>query len=191
MLTFAIFPILLFFLAAILVTGAPVALSLTEYYKNRGRQSVKCPETGQPVDVEVDRGYAFRMALRGQEHSRLASCSRWPEKGDCGQECLMQLDASPENLNRLLSAWMEGKTCAICTRAITPDDWRQSRMAVLNQDQELFELRDLPAEDLQMALEYTRPLCLKCHQQEHERQAVPCRTFKGARFGMASLHDSV
>jgi len=190
MLTFAIFPILLFFLAAVLVTGAPVALSLTEYYKNRGRHSVKCPETGQPVDVEVDREFAFRMALRGQEHSRLSSCSRWPEKGDCGQECLMQLDASPENLQRLLSTWMEGRACAICTRAIAPDDWQQGRLAVLNQNQELFELRDLPAEDLQMALEYTRPLCQKCHREEHVRQAVSYRPLKGTRFGMASLHDS-
>ena len=189
MLTFAIFPILLFFLAAILVTGAPIGLSLTEYYKNRGRQSVRCPETGQPVDVEVDNKYAFRMAWRGQEHSRLSSCSRWPEKGDCGQECLMQLDASPENLNRLLSMWTEGKACAICTRAITPDDWRQSRFAVLNQDQELFELRDLPAEDLQMALEYTRPLCWKCHKQERARQPR-YRPLRGTRYGMASLHDS-
>lgn len=189
--TFAIFPILLFFLAAVLVTGAPVALSLTEYYKNRGRQSVKCPETRQPVDVEVDNQYAFRMALRGQEHTRLSSCTRWPEKGDCGQECLMQLDATPENLERLLSKWMEGKSCAICTRPITADDWRRSQLAVLNQDQELFELRDLPAEDLQMALEHTRPLCWKCHQQEHGRQAVSYRPRRGARFGMASLHDSV
>jgi hypothetical protein len=191
MLTFAIFPILLFFLAAILVTGAPVALSLTEYYKNRGRHSVKCPETGEAVGVEVDNRYAFRMALRGQEHSRLSSCSRWPEKGDCGQECLMQLDASPENLQKLLSKWMEGKSCAICGRVIMPDDWGQGRLAVLNQDHELFELRDLPAEDLQMALEYTRPLCRKCHHDERERQPVKYRTLKGARFGMASLHDSV
>ena len=189
--TYAIFPFLLFFLAAVLVTGAPVALSLTEYYKNRGRHSVKCPETGQPVDVEVDNRYAFRMALRGQEHSQLSSCTRWPEKGDCGQECLMQLDATPENLQRLLTKWMEGKSCAICTRAITADDWKQSRLAVLNHDNELFELRDLPAEDLQMALEHTRPLCWKCHQQEHERQAIAYSARKGTRFGMASLHDSV
>jgi len=190
MLTFAIFPILLFFLAAILVIGAPVALSLTEYYKNRGRHWVKCPETGLPVDVEVDHKYGFRMALRGQEHSRLSSCSRWPEKGCCGQECLMQLDASPENLNRLLSMWTEGKSCAICTRAITPDDWRQSRVAVLNQKQELFELRDLPAEDLQMALEQARPLCWKCHQEERLRQPA-YRPLRGTRYGMSSLRETV
>ena len=38
MLTFALFPIVLFFLGAALVTGLPVALSLQSYYQNRGRQ---------------------------------------------------------------------------------------------------------------------------------------------------------
>lgn len=190
-LIFAIFPFLLFFLAATLVTGAPVAMALQDYYKNRGRKSVKCPDNGQPVDVEVDNEYAFQTSLRGLEHSRLQSCSRWPEKGECGQECLAQVDPSPENLERLLSKWSDGKGCAICTRAITPDDWRQGRLGVLNQHHELFELRDMPAEGLQTVLEHTRPLCWKCHQEERERQAVPHKIFKGDRFGLASLHESM
>jgi hypothetical protein len=101
----------------------------------------------------------------------------------------MQVEASPENFERLLSKWSEGKSCALCTRAIVADDWRQSRLAVLNQHHELFELRNLPAEDLQIALENTRPLCWNCHQEERRRQAVPHRLFKGDRFGLASLHD--
>jgi hypothetical protein len=141
MLTFAIFPILLFFLGACLVTGLPVALSLQNYYRNRGRQSVTCPESGQPVDVAVDNKFAFWSALRGQEHSRLQSCSRWPEKGDCGQECLAELEPSPENVDRLLMKWYEGKPCAICLRALTPWDWRRSRVGLLDEGQKLMELR--------------------------------------------------
>jgi len=187
----AIFPFLLFFLAAALVTGAPVAMALQDYYKNRGRNGVKCHESGQPADVEMDNQYAFETSLRGLEHSRLQSCSRWPEKGDCGQECLAQVDASPENLGRLLTKWSEGKGCAICTRAIVSDDWRQGRLGVLNQQRELFELRDMNAEDLQTTLEHTRPVCWKCHEEERVRQAVPRRLFKGDRFGLASLHERV
>ena len=186
---FAIFPFVLFFLAAALVTGAPVAMALQDYYKNRGRHAVKCPENGQSVDVEVDNDYAFQTSLRGLEHSRLQSCSRWPDQGDCGQECLAQLDPSPENLERLLSKWSDGEACAICTRAIVPDDWRQGRLGVLNQHHELFELRDMNADDLQSTLEHTRPLCWKCHQEERERQVVPHKIFKGDRFGLASLHE--
>jgi hypothetical protein len=189
-LVFAIFPVLLFFLAAVLVTGAPVAMAIQNYYANRGRQSVKCPDNGEQADVQMDHRYAFSTALRGQEHTRLDSCSRWPEMGDCGQECLAQIDQSPENLERLFSKFYDGKSCALCTRALTPNDWRQGRVGVLNAKQELFEMRDLPADDLQLALENTRPLCWRCHLEECERQAVPHRVLKGDRYGLASLHDT-
>ena len=182
--TFAIFPILLFFLGAFLVTGLPVALSLQNYYRNRGRQPVTCPDSEQAAEVEVDRKFAFWTALRGQEHSRLQACSRWPEKGDCGQECLEQLEALPENIERYLTKWYEGKSCAICHRPLTPGDWQRSRLAVLNQQQQLFELRQMFLEDLQSALQQMRPLCWNCHQEERERQAVPARLLKGDRHGL-------
>ena len=184
MLTFAIFPILLFLPGAFLVTGLPVALSLQNYYRNRGRQRVVCPETGQPAAVAVDHKFAFWSALRGQEHSRLEGCSRWPERGACNEECLEQLDPSPENLERFLSKWYDGKSCAICERALTLSDWQRSRLGVLNQQQQLFELRQMFQEDLQSALQNMRPLCWNCHQEERERQAVPARVLKGERHGL-------
>ena len=184
MLTFAIFPILLFFAGAFIIVGPPVALSLQDYYKNRGRQPVACPDSGEAVEVEVDRKFAFWTALRGQEHSRLQSCTRWPEKGDCGQECLEQINPSPENIERLLTKWYEGKSCAICTRALSPSDWRRSRLALLNEQHKLFELRDMYLEELQQTLQNMRPLCWNCHQEERTRQAVPQRVLKGDRQGL-------
>ena len=184
MLTFAIFPIILFFLGAVLVTGLPVALSLQSYFANRGRRAAVCPESGQPVDIEIDHELAFWTALRGQEHSRLTSCSRWPEKGDCGQECLAQLDPSPENVERLLTKWYEGKTCAICARTLTAADWQRSRLALLNEQHKLFELRQVQLENLQSALQHMRPLCWNCHQEERARQAVPARLLKGERHAL-------
>ncbi len=181
MLTFAIFPIVLFFLGAALVTGLPVALSLQSYYQNRGRESAICPDSGQRVDIEVDSEFAFWTALRGQEHSRLKSCSNWPEKGDCGQECLAQVNPSPENVDRLLTKWYEGKSCAICERGLSASDWRRSRLALLNEQHKLFELRHMHLDELQVTLEHMRPLCWNCHQEERVRQATPPRIFKGDR----------
>jgi len=184
MLTFAIFPIVLFFLGAVLVTGLPVALSLQNYFRDRGRRAAVCPESGEHVEVEVDNKYAFWTALRGQEHTRLQSCSRWPAKSDCGQECLAQIDASPENVERLLSQWYQDKTCAICERELTSADWRRSRVALLNDQQKLFELREVHLEDLASALPGMRPLCWNCHQAEGERQATPARILKGDRHSL-------
>ena len=184
MLTFALFPIVLFFLGAALVTGLPVAVSLQSYFQNRGRQPAICPENGEPVDIELDNKYSFWTALRGQEHARLQSCTRWPEKGDCGQECMAQIDPSPENVERLMLSWHKDKVCAICTRAITPSDWRRGRLAWLDKQHKLIELRQVNLRQLQSELEEMRPLCWTCHQEERVRQAVPPRVLKGDRMGL-------
>jgi len=191
MLTFAIFPILLFFLGAVLVTGLPLALSLQNFYRSRGRESVTCPDSGQTAEVEMDSYFAFTTAWRGQEHSRLESCSRWPEKIDCGQECLAQLEPSPENIERLLTRWYAGKSCAICMRTLSPADWQRSRVGVLNPEYRLFELRQLNLYYLQAALENMRPLCWNCHQEERARQAVEPRVLKGDRHRLAALEESM
>jgi len=187
--TYSLFFLPLFFIGAALLTGLPVALSIQDYYKNRGRQSVTCPDSRQPADVEVDRKFAFWTALRGQQHSRLQACSRWPEKGDCDQECLAQIDPSPENVERLLTKRFDGKTCALCARALTPADWRQGRLAVLNPAQKLIELREMTLDRFASMLENMRPLCWKCHQEERERQAVPAAILKGDRHGLATAEE--
>ena len=178
MLTFALFPIALFFLGAAMVTGLPIVQALQSYYANRGRQAAVCPGSGEAVNVEVDNAYAFRTALDGLEHSRLKSCSHWPEQGDCGQECLAQVDASPENVERLLSMWYEGKSCAICTRSLQPSDWQRSRVGLLNEHYRRVEMRQIYPDNLQAALRQMRPLCWSCHLEERARQAVPDRLFR-------------
>jgi hypothetical protein len=188
---YSLFMIPLFLIGACLLTGLPVALSIEDYYKNRGRQSVTCPASHQAADIEVDRQFAFWTALRGQEHSRLQSCSQWPEKGDCGQECLAQIDPSPENIERLLTKWQERKRCAICTQALTPGDWRQGRLAGLDQNQKLIGLREMTLDRFAATLENMRPLCWNCHQEERERQPVPAVILKGDRRGLATVEESL
>jgi hypothetical protein len=182
------FPLALFIIGAILLVALPVGISLQSYFRNRGRRTVICPENREPVTVELDNKFAFSTALRGQKHDRLQSCSRWPEKGDCGQECLAQVDPTPENLERLLQKWYQGKTCAICDRTLTPSDWRRSRLALLNEKQKLFELRHMHLDEIPSALDHMAPLCWNCHQEERVRQADSPRFLKSDRrkFGPAT-----
>jgi hypothetical protein len=183
----AIFAIALFVIGAIVLVALPVGVSLQSYFRNRGRRTVVCPENHEPVTVEVDNKFAFRTALRGQEHERLASCSRWPEKHDCGQECLAQVDPTPENLERLLQKWYQGKSCAICNRALSLADWRRSRLALLNEKQKLFELRHMHLDEIPSALDHMTPLCWNCHQEERARQAAPPLLLKGDRRNLRSV----
>lgn len=183
---YSTFPIILFILGAILLVALPVGLSLQSYFRNRGRRTVICPENHESVTVELDNKHAFSTALRGAEHDRLHSCTRWPEKGECGQECLAQVNPSPENLERLLQKWYQGKSCAICSRQLTPADWMRSRLALLNENHKLFELRHMHLDEVPSALDHMKPLCWNCHQEERVRQAVPSRLLKGDRRNLGS-----
>jgi hypothetical protein len=184
---FAAFPIGLFLIGAIIFIGLPLAFSLQSYFKNRGRRSVICPENHQHVDVEMDRKFAFRTAWRGKEHTRLQSCTRWPEKGDCGQQCLAQVDPTPENIERLLVMWANGRACGICGRLLTTSDWRQGRLALLDERFKLIEMRQIDLTELSSTLERTRPLCWACHQDERARQAPPHRILKGERLPVTTV----
>ena len=184
---FSAFPIVLFIIGAILLVALPVGISLQSYFRNRGRRVIICPENQRPETVELDGKFAFSSALRGEEHDRLQSCTRWPEKGDCGQECLAQVNPSPENLERLLQKWYQGKSCAICNRQLTPADWRRSRLALLNENQKLFELRHMHLDEVPSALDRMKPLCWNCHQEERVRQAAPPRILKGDRRSASSI----
>jgi hypothetical protein len=56
-----------------------------------GIKVLACPETLAPVAVKLQAGRAALTGLTGRPDLRVRSCSRWPEKRGCGQECLRQI----------------------------------------------------------------------------------------------------
>src|SRR4051812_21294683 len=91
-------------------TGAVRLLSI--WFRERGSRAIVCPENLRPAGVKVDAGHAALTALAGMEKLRLSACNRWPERAGCGQECLSQIEASPEGclVRKLLEKWYEGKS---------------------------------------------------------------------------------
>src|SRR4030095_13851768 len=85
------------FLIVLLISFVPALfVGVRAYLKSRGTRVVTCPETRKPVAVRLDRHLAASTAMTGDTELRLKSCTRWPERADCGQECLAQIEASPE-----------------------------------------------------------------------------------------------
>ena len=66
------------------------------YVRYRGTMVITCPETRKPAAVEVDTSHAALTAAFVEPDLRLKNCTRWPEKKDCGQECLLQIEVAPE-----------------------------------------------------------------------------------------------
>ncbi|MFZ0889687.1 MAG: hypothetical protein WA005_14635 [Candidatus Binataceae bacterium] len=82
--------------AALLVVGVAiiyivVPIALDTYMRFRGPREVTCPETKEPVRIQVDARYAAATAATGLPKLRLAECTRWPQRGDCNQDCVEQL----------------------------------------------------------------------------------------------------
>ena len=83
---------------------------LIVWLRYRGERVITCPENRRPAGVALGAG---RAAVLGS--FRLSACSRWPEHAGCGQECLAQIQESPEAclVRNILTDWYRGKSCAL------------------------------------------------------------------------------
>jgi hypothetical protein len=77
-----------FVLALVIPTGWSVGRA---YRRSRGSRTVICPETGQPAGIELDARDAVAMHVIGNPVRKIQSCSRWPERQDCTQDCVAQV----------------------------------------------------------------------------------------------------
>jgi hypothetical protein len=88
----------LLFLAALGAVGILVRRAVLVYLKYHGARLIRCPETGKDEGVIVDAAGAAAQALTGHRAApHLRTCTRWPERKDCGQECLRQVEAAPRD----------------------------------------------------------------------------------------------
>jgi hypothetical protein len=168
-----------FVLAALFVFTYLGALAFLAVHSGSpyAKRIVTCPETGADCEMEVDRPRAVLSVLDGKRDLRVKSCERWPEKKNCGQECMVQVESSPAVLARIFSQWYEGKNCARCMNLLEREDWDHGHVAVLSGSQ-LVELREIPLDKLPQALVGCVPLCINCHEEELARQPSPEMFFR-------------
>ena len=160
----SIWAALLIAIAAIL-SGFAAWRLLGAWLKYRGRMVITCPENQKPAGVSVDARHAAATGLGTEPEFRLSDCSRWPERADCGRQCLSQIAESPENclVRSILGRWYEGKNCAWCSRPIGEIHLAERKPALLMPDQASLEWADIPAERLPEILTAALPLCFSCH----------------------------
>lgn len=148
--------------AALLALAA--ALAVRTWLRMRGTRVVTCPETQALAGVELDARQAALTGLYKAPHLRLRSCSRWPEKQDCGQECLRQIAAAPEEclVRNILARWYEGKTCTYCATPFAALDWEIRKPALLAPDGALLEWSEVPGAQVFAVFETHKPVCFTC-----------------------------
>ena len=84
----------------ILTVATVTALCLTTFFlarmgvaffRFRGRRKLLCPETGNSAIVRIGALHAAASGLLDDPDLRVIDCSRWPERQDCGQDCLRRI----------------------------------------------------------------------------------------------------
>jgi hypothetical protein len=62
-----------------------------EFVRFRGPRHLVCPQTGSFALVRIGAFHAALTSLLDSPDLRVTSCSRWPDRRDCGQECLRHI----------------------------------------------------------------------------------------------------
>ena len=99
---------------------------------------------------------------------QLQSCSRWPEKEACGQECLAQIEAAPEEtlVTSVLRRWYADRHCAMCKQPIefgTLEHQPGTRFDLTREDHPTLEWDQLDPTELPEHLKTVAPVCWNCH----------------------------
>jgi len=149
--------------------------SVLAYFKFRGVRVVTCPETAKPAAVEVNAKHAAIRGVIGKLNFKLESCSRWPERQGCEQECLAQIEAAPEDclVRSILTRWYRGKSCVYCGKPLEQIDWAKHKPALMGPDHLTLEWNDIRAEVLPEVLAAYLPVCWNCHIAETFRRRYP------------------
>ncbi len=67
-----------------------LARMLIEFVQFRGRRQVFCPETGGVAIIRIDALHAAVSSAVADPDLRVINCSRWPDRQDCRQECVLR-----------------------------------------------------------------------------------------------------
>ena len=74
------------FVLALLI---PTVWAVTGAYRRaRGGRAVICPATGESAMVSLDARDAALMHVLGNPVRKVELCTCWPERRNCGRECL-------------------------------------------------------------------------------------------------------
>ena len=145
------------------------------YFTYRGKRVVTCPETKQTVAVDVNATEAAAGAFLSEPTLRLSTCTRWPEREDCGQDCLKQIEADPANclVWNIVAKWYEGKSCVFCGKPIGPLHHLDHVPALLEPSFKTVEWKQVSPEQLPKVFTTCQPVCWNCHVTESFRRIHP------------------
>jgi hypothetical protein len=169
--------------------GFGMTIVIRTYIRFCGRRVVTCPESKQPASVHIDLKRLIRGSILGKANLRLDQCSRWPERADCGQDCLSEIKADPENclVWNMVDEWFDGKSCAYCQKPFGEIHWHDHQPALLGPDRSMVQWNEVPPENLPQIFRTYLPVCWNSFIAEEFRRKNPDRVIDRIGERNASL----
>lgn len=162
------------------------------YRTYRGVRVITCPENHQAAAVSVAAFDAAKwFAVSGDTDIHLRECSRWPERSQCDQACLREIESSPMNclVSTMVKGWYAGKACHFCGKEIGEIVWHERPPGVLRPDGTTAEWKGVAPQDLPEIFKTCEPVCWACHVVEDFRREHPNEVVQRAR--MAVPHKTI
>lgn len=161
--------------AAIVYLLFRLGVALRTYFRLRGQRLVTCPENKQTVTVALAAEKLALESIAGIPHLRLKDCTRWPEKQNCGQDCLSQVEADPARclVWNIVDSWYQGKSCAFCGKPFGHLNWHDHKPAVVDACGNTVQWNQVPPEKLPEIFQTSKPVCWNCHIAESFRREHP------------------
>lgn len=155
--------------------GLMLSMALRAYLRLRGTRLITCPQNGRAAAVEVDARHAALTNAIGKPSLLLKECSRWPERRECGQQCLEQIESHPEDClaRTLVARWYQGKCCVLCGKFLGELGRYERNPALMSPERITDEWSEIGAERLPEVLATHRPVCWSCHIAETFRRQYP------------------
>jgi len=154
-----------------------LTMALCSYLRYRGKRVITCPETANHAAVHANVVNAAREAAFGKHHICLDQCSRWPERQNCGQACLPQIEAHPKGCMvwHMVDDWYKGKACTYCQKPFHEIHWHDRQPALLGPDRNTAQWSEIPPENLPAVFQNFLPVCWNCFIAENYRRQHPER----------------
>jgi hypothetical protein len=151
--------------------------SVRTYLQLRGKRLVTCPETHQTAAVELDAKEAAREALTHKPRMQLTECTRWPDRKDCGQQCLAEIAMAPSDclVRNIVIDWFGDKECVYCGKSIAEvkEWWVDHKPALLTPEKQIVTWNEFAAEQLPELFQKCDPVCWSCSMTETFRKQHP------------------
>jgi len=151
--------------------------SARTYLQFRGKRLVTCPENHQTAAVELDARQAAREAFTQKPPMHLSECTRWPDRKDCGQQCLREIEMSPSDclVRNIVIDWFSDKKCIYCEKPIAEvkEWWVDHKPALQTPEKQIITWNEFPAEKLPELFSKCGPVCWSCSTTETFRRQHP------------------